>query len=73
MQYADFAKQFLIEAKDFKSTVLPDLYLKRGDAYASLKQTAKANIEYDRVSHAFPEWAALSFVEENGKRIRKPQ
>jgi tetratricopeptide (TPR) repeat protein len=73
MQYADFAKQFLIEAKDFKSTVLPDLYLKRGDAYASLKQTAKANIEYDRVSHAFPEWAALSFVEENGKRIRKKE
>jgi hypothetical protein len=39
------------------------LYLKRGDAYAALKQTAKANIEYDRVSRAFPEWAALSFVE----------
>ena len=73
MQYADFAKQFLIEAKDFKSTVLPDLYLKRGDAYASLKQTVKANIEYDRVSRAFPEWAALSFVQENGKRIRKPE
>jgi tetratricopeptide (TPR) repeat protein len=73
MQYADFAKQFLIEAKDFKSTVLPELYMKRGDAYESLKQTAKANIEYDRVSHAFPEWAALSFVDKNGKRIRKPQ
>ena len=73
MQYGDFAKQFLIEAKDFKSTVLPDLYLKRGDAYATLKQTQKANGEYDRVSRAFPEWAALSFVEKNGKRIRKLQ
>jgi hypothetical protein len=50
-------------SNDFKSTVLPDLYLKRGDAYAALKQTAKANIEYDRVSRAFPEWAALSCVE----------
>jgi tetratricopeptide (TPR) repeat protein len=71
MSYADFAKQFLIDAKEFQSTILPDLYLKRGDAYAALKQTQKANKEYDRVSHAFPEQAAFSFVEENGKRIRK--
>jgi tetratricopeptide (TPR) repeat protein len=70
MQYADFAKQFLIEAKDFKSTVLPDLYLKRGDTYAAMNQTQKANAEYDRVSRGFPEWAAISFVEKNGKRIR---
>jgi tetratricopeptide (TPR) repeat protein len=70
MKYADFAKQFLIEAKDFKSTVVPDLYLKRGDAYAAMKQTQKANAEYDRVSRGFPEWAAISFVEKNGKRIR---
>src|SRR5437879_6191324 len=70
MQYEDFSKQFLIEAKDLKSTVLPDLYLHRGDAYAALKQTQKANREYDRVSRGFPEWAALSFVEKNGKRIR---
>lgn len=73
MKYADFAKQFLIEAKDFKSTVLPDLYLKRGDAYAAMKQTRKANIEYDRVSHGFPESAAYSFVEVNGKRTRKSE
>jgi tetratricopeptide (TPR) repeat protein len=73
MKYADFAKQFLIEAKDFKSTVLPDLYLKRGDAYAALKQTQKANREYDRVSRGFPEMASFSFVEKNGKRIRKLQ
>ena len=73
MQYADFAKHFLIEAKDFPSTVLPELYVKRGDAYAALKQSAKANIEYDRVSRAFPEFAAFSFVETNGKRIRKQE
>lgn len=73
MRYADFAKQFLIEAKDFHSTVLPELYVKRGDAYAAMKQLAKANIEYDRVSRAFPELAKLSFIEENGKRIRKQE
>ena len=71
MKYADFAKQFLIEAKEFKSTVLPDLYLKRGDAYAAMKQTRKANIEYDRVSHGFPESAAYSFVEVNGKAYQE--
>jgi tetratricopeptide (TPR) repeat protein len=71
MKYADFAKQFLIEAKGFDSTVLPDLYVKRGDAYAAMGQIAKANIEYDRVSRVFPEWARLCFVEKNGKRIRK--
>jgi tetratricopeptide (TPR) repeat protein len=73
MHYADFAKQFLIEAKNFESTVLPDLYVKRGDAYAALKQTQKANREYDRVSRAFPEWAAISFDQKNGTRIRKAQ
>jgi tetratricopeptide (TPR) repeat protein len=71
MSYADFAKQFLIDAREFQSTILPDLYLKRGDAYAALKQTQRANKEYDRVSHAFPEQAAFYFVEQNGKRIRK--
>jgi hypothetical protein len=73
MKYADFAKRFLIDAKSFKSTVLPDLNLKRGDAYTALKQTEKANREYDRVPQGFPEWAAPSFVEKNGKRIRKLQ
>jgi hypothetical protein len=43
MKYVDFAKQFLIEAKDSDSPILPDLYLKRGDVYAAMKQTQKAN------------------------------
>jgi tetratricopeptide (TPR) repeat protein len=73
MKYADFAKQFLIDAKDFKSTVLPDLYLERGDAYTAMNQAQKANAEYDRVSRGFPERAAISFVEKNGQRIRKVQ
>jgi tetratricopeptide (TPR) repeat protein len=63
MKYADFAKEFLIEAKDFKSPILPDLYLKRGDAYSALKQMQKANREYDRISRGFPEMARFSFVE----------
>jgi len=71
MKYADFAKQFLMDAKEFESTTLPDLYLKRGDAYSALKQSARANIEYNRVLRGFPEWAAISFDVENGKRVRK--
>ena len=71
MKYADFADQFLIKAKEFKSTVVPDLYLKRGDAYAAMGEKKRANIEYDRVSNGFPDWAAVSFTEQNGKRIRK--
>lgn len=73
MQYADFAKQFLIEAKDIKSTILPDKYLKRGDAYAAMKQTRRADIEYDRVSRGFPEMVSFSFDDVKGKRVRKQQ
>lgn len=73
MKYADFAKQFLMDAKDFESTVLPDFYLKRGDAYASMKQLQKANAEYDRVSAGFPEYARYAFDQVNGKRVRKSQ
>jgi tetratricopeptide (TPR) repeat protein len=71
MKYADFAKEFLIDAKSFNSPILPDLYLKRGDAYAAMKQSRKANAEYDRVSHGFTESAAYAFTEKNGRRIRK--
>ena len=73
MKYADFAKQFLIEANEFESTVLPDLYLKRGDAYAAMKQIRKANAEYDRVSRGFPKYASYAFEQVNGKRTRRPQ
>jgi tetratricopeptide (TPR) repeat protein len=72
MKYADFANQFLVQAKEFASTVVPDLYLKRGDAYAAMGQIAKANIEYDRALHGFPDYANSFFTEQNGKRIRKP-
>jgi tetratricopeptide (TPR) repeat protein len=68
---ADFAEEFLIRSKNFSSTVLPDLYIKRGDAYASLKQKAMATRDYDRVSRAFPDSSAIYFVEMNGKRVRR--
>jgi len=72
MKYADFADQFLIKAKEFKSTVVPDLYLKRGDAYAAMGRMAQANIEYDRAVRGFPDYAPPFFTEKNGKRVRKP-
>jgi tetratricopeptide (TPR) repeat protein len=68
--YENFANRFLVEAKGLKSTVLPELYVKRGDAYKAMKQPAKAKIEYDRVSRGFPDMAKFYFIEENGKLIR---
>jgi tetratricopeptide (TPR) repeat protein len=68
---ANFAEEFLIRSKNYSSTVLPDLYIKRGDAYASLKQKAMATRDYDRISRAFPDSAAIYFVEMNGKRVRR--
>lgn len=73
MKYTDFAERFLVQAHEFTSSVLPELYLKRGDAYAAMGHKVKANLEYDRVSRGFPDWAAASFTEENGKRIRKTE
>lgn len=65
----NFVHEFVSE-KHYASTVLPDLYIRRGDAYAALGQVTNANREYDRVSRAFPEWAAVSFTTINGKRMR---
>ncbi len=73
LSYTSFANEFLIKAKEYSSTVLPDFFVKRGDAYMALHQAAKANAEYDRVSRAFPEWAAVVFTQKNGSRVRKPE
>lgn len=73
MSYLDFSKQFLIEAKGLDDFILPELYVKRGDAYAKLNQIENANREYDRVSRAFQKWAGSYFTERNGKRIRNPE
>jgi tetratricopeptide (TPR) repeat protein len=73
MSYADYSKQFLIDAKEFDDFVLPGLFLKRGDAYADMGDIARANREYDRVSAGFPKWAEHEFTARNGKRIRVRQ
>lgn len=73
MSYADYSKQFLINAKEVDDFVLPDLFLKRGDAYADMGDIASANREYDRVSAGFPKWAEHAFTTRNGKRVRVRQ
>src|ERR1700682_4515255 len=65
MSYADYSKQFLIDAKEFDVSVLPELFLKRGDAYADRGDFASANREYDRVSAGFPKWAVHTFTMHN--------
>ncbi len=73
MSYADYSKQFLVNAKEFDDFVLPELFLKRGDAYADMGDIASANREYDRVAAGFPKWAENAFVTRNGKRVRVRQ
>jgi tetratricopeptide (TPR) repeat protein len=68
-----FAKHFLIEATELKSFLLPELYLARGDAHVKLGDFKKANSDYDRVSHGFPDWAKTAFTEVDGKRVRNPE
>jgi hypothetical protein len=36
MSYADYSKQFLVNAKEDDDFVLPELFLQRGDAYADM-------------------------------------
>lgn len=73
MSYADYSKQFLVNAKEVDDFVLPDLFLKRGDAYADMGDIASANREYDRVSAGYPKWAEHAFTTRNGKRVRVRQ
>ena len=70
MSYALYSKQFLADAKEVDDFVLPELFLKRGDAYADMGDAAKANREYDRVSAGYPKWAENAFAMRNGKRVR---
>ncbi len=70
MSYASFSKQFLVDAKEVDDFVLPELFLKRGDAYADMGDARLANREYDRVSAGYPKWAKNAFSTLNGKRVR---
>jgi len=73
MSYADYSKQFLVNAKENDDFILPGLYLKRGDAYADMGDIASANREYDRVAAGFSKWAEHEFTTRNGKRVRVRQ
>src|SRR5262249_27642906 len=70
MSYEVYSKQFLVEAKEVDDFVLPQMFLKRGDAYADAGDMTKANREYDRVSAGYPKWAENAFTTKNGKRTR---
>jgi tetratricopeptide (TPR) repeat protein len=70
ISYADYSKQFLVNAKEFDVTVLPELFLKRGDAYADMGDIVDANREYDRVVGGFSNYAEHAFTTRNGKRVR---
>ncbi|HEV3512165.1 MAG TPA: tetratricopeptide repeat protein [Candidatus Sulfotelmatobacter sp.] len=74
MRYSDFAKEFLIGAKTYSPpTILTESYVRRGDAYSALNRMRKANVEYDRISRAFPDDVKFWFVDVKGKRVRRPQ
>jgi tetratricopeptide (TPR) repeat protein len=73
MSYADYSKQFLVNAKEQDFFTLPELFLERGDAYADMGDIASANLEYDRVSAGYPKWAEHAFTTRNGKRVRVRQ
>jgi tetratricopeptide (TPR) repeat protein len=71
MTYAVYSKNFLVDAKEVDDFVLPELFLKRGDAYADMGNMTKANREYDRVSAGYPKWAKNAFTTtRDGKRVR---
>jgi tetratricopeptide (TPR) repeat protein len=56
LQYEDFAKMFLRENKEFFSSIVPELYVQRGDAYLNSSYYKKAIEDYNRVK-AFPVYA----------------
>jgi tetratricopeptide (TPR) repeat protein len=70
MAYTNFAKRFLIDSKMEPTFILVDLYLKRGEIYTKLGQVSQAEREFDRVERVFPEFAAMAFNVQNGKRVR---
>lgn len=54
LKYEDFAKMFLKENKgDYPSSIIPDLYVSRGDAYLNFGYYKKAIQDYDRAIKAF--------------------
>ena len=56
LKYEDFANRFLSQGA-MPSTVLPDLYLKRSDAYLKNGNWRRASIEFRRAVNGFPAYA----------------
>jgi len=58
MKYEDFSKGFLDETRKFwGSTTIPDLYLKRADAYLKKNDWSRASTEFRRAVNGFPEYS----------------
>lgn len=58
MKYEDFSKGFLDETREFwGSTIIPDLYLKRADAYLKNNDWARASTEFHRAVNGFPKYS----------------
>jgi tetratricopeptide (TPR) repeat protein len=57
MKYEDFSRGFLHNNEALASTVIPDLYLKRSDAYLKAGKWRNAAVEFRRAVNGFPEYA----------------
>jgi tetratricopeptide (TPR) repeat protein len=59
MKYEDFSKGFLHNNGSWASTVIPDLYMKRSDAYLKAGSWHKAAVEFRRAVDGFPSYAGV--------------
>ena len=59
MKYEDFSEGFLHTHVALASTVIPDLYLKRSDAYLKAGNWHRAAVEFRRATDGFPDYAAV--------------
>ena len=57
IKYEDFAKGFLHHNEAQVSTIIPDLYLKRSEAYVKAGNWRKAAVEFRRAIDGFPSYA----------------
>jgi len=57
MKYEDFSQQFLT-GRPLASTTIPELYLKRSDAYLHRKDWSRASTDFRRAANGFPDYAS---------------